>query len=124
MDIDINAKNIGEQNHRELIRSLELVSARVLDSIVTASQVASENTPEMRVLFAQWLEMIGNELIRTTGEDNFINPEATAAEIGITPETVISLALALHRQGRIKITALNIERGDGRNKDICGCLSQ
>lgn len=124
MDIDINAKNIGEQNHRELIRSLELVSARVLDSIVTTSQVASENTPEMRALFAQWLEMIGSELIRMTSEDDSINPEAAAAEIGITPETVISLALALHRQGRIKITALNIERGDGRNKDICGCLSQ
>lgn len=121
--MDINAKNIEEQNHRELIRSLELVSARVLDSIVTASQVASENTPEMRGLFAQWLELIGSELLSTTGEENFINPEAAAAEIGITPETVISLALALHRQGRIKITSLNIERGDGKNKDICGCLS-
>lgn len=122
--MDINSKNIGEQNYRELTRSLELVSARVLDSIVTTSQVASENTPEMRALFAQWLEMIGSELLSTTGEKNFINPETAAAGIGITPETVISLALALHRQGRIKITMLNIEPGDGRNKDICGCLSK
>lgn len=120
--MEINAKNLKEQDARELIRSLELVSARILDSIVSTGQLASTATPEMHSLFSQWVAMISGELLRIAGESGTIDPEATAGHIGITTETALSLALTLHRQGKIKITGLTIEPGDGKNKDICGCM--
>lgn len=121
--MNISAKNLKEQNLRELVHSLELVSARVFDSIITTSQLAAATTPEMRSLFSQWTDMIGGELLRTTGNDGTIDPAAASNQIGITEDTVISLALALHRQGKIKITGLTVEPGDGVNKDICACMS-
>lgn len=121
--MEIGAKNLKEQDARELIRSLELVSARVLDSIVSAGQLASAATPEMRGLFSQWVEIISGELLSIAGNDGTIDPAAVAGRIGITTETALSLALTLHRQGKIKITGLTVEPGDGKNKDICGCVS-
>ena len=44
MELDI--KNLGDQDMKQLVKSLELVSARVLDSVVRASQLASAATPE------------------------------------------------------------------------------
>lgn len=121
--MNISAKNLKEQNLRELVHSLELVSARVFDSITTAGQLAAASTPEMRSLFSLWIEMIGGELLRTTGNEGAIDPVSAANQIGITEDTVISMALALHRQGKIKITGLIVEPGDGINKDICACMS-
>lgn len=121
--MDISAKNLKEQTPQELVRSLELVSARILDSIVTVSQLASASTPEMQNLFTQWVTMTGGELLRIAGDEGTIDPAAAADQIGITPESALSLALTLHRQGKLKITGLTVEPGDGRNKDICGCMS-
>lgn len=121
--MEINAKNLKEQDLRELVRSLELVSARILESIVSTGQVAAMTTPEMHSLFSKWVAMISGELQRIAGDDGTIDPAAAADQIGITTETALSLALALHRQGKIKITALTVEPGDGINKDICGCMS-
>lgn len=121
--MDINAKNLKEQDMRELVRSLELVSARIFDTIISTNQLASANTPEMQDLFSQWVAIIGNEILQITYEENSIDPYAAAEQIGITPETVLALALTMHRQGKIKITELTVEPGDGRNRDICGCMS-
>lgn len=121
--MDISAKNLKEQNLRELVHSLELVSARIFDSVTSTNQLASAATPEMRGLFAQWVDMIGSELLRITGEEGVISPAGAADKIGVTEDTVISLALTLHRQGKIKITGLAVEPGDGVNKDICACMS-
>lgn len=121
--MDISAKNLKEQDLRELVHSLELVSGRVLESIVSTGQLATSATPEMHSLFSQWVAMIGGELLRIAGDDGTIDPAAVADQIGITTETALSLALTLHRQGKIKITSLTVEPGDGRNRDICGCLS-
>lgn len=121
--MEISAKNLKEQDMRELIRSLELVSARVLDSIVSTGQLAASATPEMHSLFSQWVAMISGELLSIAGDGGTIDPAAAAGQIGITTETALSLALALHRQGKIKITGLTVEPGDGKNRDICGCMS-
>ena len=56
MELDI--KNLGDQDMKQLVKSLELVSARVLDSVVRASQLASAATPEMQALFAEWAREI------------------------------------------------------------------
>lgn len=121
--MELNAKKLKEQSPRELVHSLELVSARILDSIITTSQLASANTPEMQNLFAQWLSIIGGEVLSVAGEEGIIDPKAVAEQIGVTPETVLSLCLTLHRQGKLKITGLEVAKGDGRNSDICDCLS-
>lgn len=118
-----STKNLKEQTPQELVHSLELVSARIFDSIITTSQLASANTPEMQNLFGQWAAMIGGELLSLAVDEWTIDPVVAADRIGITPETVLSLALTLHRQGKLKITGLSIEPWDGKNKDICGCMS-
>ena len=51
MNIDI--KNLEEQDMKQLVKSLELVSARVLDSVVKTSQLAGGATQEMQLLFDQ-----------------------------------------------------------------------
>ena len=122
MELDI--KNLGDQDMRQLVKSLELVSARVLDSVVRASQLASSATPEMQALFTEWVNCLGGELTRAVEEKGAINPDALAKTIGVTPATVISLALALHREGAIKITEIKAEPSNGENTEICGCLRQ
>ena len=120
MELDI--KNLGDQDMKQLVKSLELVSARVLDSVVRASQLACAATPEMQALFAEWVGCLGGELTRAVEEKGAINPDELAKTIGVTPATVISLALALHREGAIKITELKAEPSNGVNTEICGCL--
>lgn len=122
MELDI--KNLEQQDMKALVRSLELVSARVFDSVVTTNQLASSTTPELRNLFEQWLTIIGRELARIAGETGRIDPDEIAKQIGITPESVLSLALTLHRRGLVRIKSLEVGPGDGKNKDICGCLAE
>lgn len=122
MELDI--KNLEQQDMKALVHSLELVSARVFESIVTTNQLASSTTPELRNLFEQWLTIIGRELARIAGEEGKIDPEEIAKQIGITSESVLSLALTLHRQGVVRIKSLEVVAGDTRNKDICGCMAE
>ena len=75
-------------------------------------------------LFAEWVGCLGGELTRAVEEKGAINPDELAKTIGVTPATVISLALALHREGAIKITELKAEPSNGVNTEICGCLRQ
>ena len=120
MDLDI--KNLEDQDMRGLVKSLELVSARVLDSVIRAGQLAAVSTPEVQLLFSQWVDCIGAAVTDAVERDGSIDPEKLAAEIGVTPATVIALALTLHRSGSIKITSLKAEKGTGSNTEICGCL--
>lgn len=120
MELDI--KNLGDQDARQLIKSLELVSARVLDAVVRAGQLAGAASPETQALFDEWVGCIGGELTRAAEDKGAINAEELSKAIGVTPTTVISLALALHRRGAIKITEIKAEPGCGVNTEICGCL--
>ncbi|MDO5114928.1 MAG: hypothetical protein Q4D58_02385 [Synergistaceae bacterium] len=120
MNIDI--KNLEDQDMKQLVKSLELVSARIFDSVIKTNQLASSVTPEMQQLFSQWVGCLGGELTRAVEEKGVICPEELAASIGVTPATIISLALTLHREGAIKITEIKAEAGDGENADICGCM--
>ena len=56
---------------------------------------------------------LGGELTRAVEEKGAINPDELAKTIGVTPATVISLALALHREGAIKITEIKAEPSNG-----------
>lgn len=122
MNIDI--KNLPEQDAKMLVHSLELVSARVFESVVTLSQTASSATPEMQHMFQQWLSCLGEDVLRRIEENGKLDPAQAAKEIGVTPATIISLALTLHRQGKINIKELSAEITDGENSEICGCLKK
>ena len=119
MNIDI--KTLEQQDMKMLVHSLELVSARIFDSVITLSQLASSNTPEMNALFEQWVSCLGEELISEAEEKGKLDPEEISKRIGVSASTVISLALALHRQGKLKIKSLEVEQGNNVNSETCGC---
>ncbi len=120
MNIDI--KDLPQQDMNMLVHSLELVSARIFESVVTLNQTACSNTPEMQNLFHQWISCLGEEVIRAVEENGTFRPDEIAKNIGVTPSTIISLALTLHRQGKINISEIKAEVTDKGNTEICGCL--
>ncbi len=121
MELDI--KNLQQQDAAGLVKSLELVSARLIECITKTSQTACSATPETQQLFNQWLELVGDQIL-DAAENGVLKPGELALEIGVTPDTVISLAVALHRQGKLRITSLSVSGGNGSNHDICGCLKK
>ena len=121
MEIDLK-NNLKQQNMEELVKSLELVSARLIESVTRASQLASSQTPEARELFEEWVSLVGQEIIEASKGDHVIEPIELARKIGVTPATILSLALTLHRQGKIEILSLVAREGKGQNTEICSCL--
>ncbi|NLX75545.1 MAG: hypothetical protein GXZ13_06945, partial [Synergistaceae bacterium] len=65
---------------------------------------------------------IGEEFVNEVNKTGKIVPEEVAKTIGVSPATIISLALTLHRQGRINIKSLEAEVTDSANQECCGCL--
>ena len=120
--MDIDSKTLEQQDIKMLVHSLELVSAHIFESVISLNQLASSNTPEMQALFSQWVACLGEEIVRSAEESGDINPEDLSNRIGVSNSTIISLALALHRQGKIKIKAIKAEPGDNVNTEICDCL--
>lgn len=121
MEIDLK-DNLKQQNMEELVHSLELISARLIESVTKASQLASAETPEMRLIFEEWLNLVGQEIIEASKGEHIIEPMELAKKIGVSPSTILSMALALHRQGKIEILSLVAREGKGQNTEICNCL--
>lgn len=120
MELDI--KDMKQQDMAQLVHSLELVSARVLDSVVKTNQLASSYTPEMQLLFREWAGCLGDAVVAEFEKSGSLEPEKTAKEIGVSPSTIISLALTLQREGRIKITEIKGTTTASGNTEICGCM--
>jgi hypothetical protein len=120
--VELDIKDLKQQNMNEFVHSLEIVSARVLDSVTRSSQTACSATPEMQALFEQWVSFIGDAIVSAAKEKGTLDPTALAKEIGITQDSVLSLILALHRQGRLTIKSVAAEEGNSGNREICGCL--
>ena len=118
-DLDKGSEELFEDCKR-IIDSTSLVTARMIESIVRNSQLASSTTPEMLEMFQSWLKLVSGEVIRNIGNDpKDINIEETADRIGLTSATLLSLLLYLHRNGSIKISGITIERESGDNTEIC-----
>ncbi|MEG1602694.1 MAG: hypothetical protein RRY12_09515 [Cloacibacillus sp.] len=120
MNLDI--KNLEQQNMEQLVKSLELVSARVFDSVIKTNQLASSYTPEMQMLFTEWVNCLSESIVSEVDAGRALVPDELAATIGVTPATIISLALTLHREGRIRITEITATPSSCGNTEICGCL--
>lgn len=106
----------------KLVDSLELISSRMLEMIVTNSQLASAQTPEMRALFQKWVDLMADELLTAAGETGTVDLAALSARIGISRQTAASLLLYLDRKGDIDILEMRVAKGEGKNRDICGCM--
>lgn len=98
------------------------VAARLIDSITRTAQIASSVTPEMQELTRQWIELIGKEILNRVSTGEEIAVEELSRSIGITPSSLLSILLALHRGGRTSITHLRCSPGSGRNEDLCHCM--
>lgn len=122
--MDFNIKDYPEQDLPMLVHSLELVSARIFESLVTINQTACANTPEMKHMFNEWISCLGDTVSMIVKEDGSIDPEKVAKQLGVSPATVLSLCLTLHRQGSIKITGIKAERTNDENREICNCMKK
>lgn len=120
MQLDI--KNLQQQDMSQLVKSLELVSSRLLECITKNSQTACSTTPEIQALFDQWIELIGDRILQETGDKGEIKPAELALEIGISADSVVSLLLALQRQGKVRIDKIKVSATNGDNHEICACI--
>ncbi len=118
------ANTEGRKEVSNLVESLELISARLIEVMTTTAQIATSQTPEIRRLFDTWLQYTSDEILRKVGatDDGDLDIEQTATEFGISSSSILSLLLALQRQGKIHITHVKLSEGNGRNEDICDCL--
>jgi hypothetical protein len=114
-DIALDIKN--------LLDAERLLTARMVDSILRAGQMASSATPEMREMFDRWLSLIGEQVLRDCGEGE-CDVEALARSIGVSEQTIFSLLTFLHRSGRIRVKTVCFSDGDGKNPEVCSCLTE
>ena len=122
--MNIDSKTLEQQDMKMLVHSLELVSARIFESVITLNQTACSNTPEMHALFDQWVSFLGEEVLRAAEETGELDPEEISKRIGVSSSTIISLALSLHRQGKIRIKSFMVESGNNVNTEICDCKNK
>lgn len=116
-EVPANTAAIGE-----MIDSLKLVSARLIESISRTSQLASSATPEMQRIFGEWLALVSGQLLGGLKDGGDVDIPDAARRIGIDESTVLSLLLALHRGGKIRIESVRAVATDAPDTEICGCL--
>ncbi len=112
----------AEARMNRLVDSLELVSARMFDTMIRTQQLASSTTPEMRGLFDNWVRCLEGEILARAAEKPELDIGALAKETGLAPTSVLSLLLALARQGKLDITHVKTTPGDGKNRERCDCM--
>lgn len=110
------------QEIKKLLDSEGLVTARLVESVTRTAQMASTTVPEIQDLFFQWLSLIGGEVARMASSAPDMDIASTARMIGIEESSLLSLLLMLHREGKLSIKSVRIDKGKGRNSEICSCL--
>ncbi|MDR3166263.1 MAG: hypothetical protein LBU13_11890 [Synergistaceae bacterium] len=111
-----------EARFEKLMSSLELVTARMVETAVVNSQLASSQTPQMRRMFDTWIKYMSCEIVRFFRDDGDVSLAVISEVTGLPRESVMTLLTALDRQGELEITHVKASRGDGKNRDICDCL--
>ena len=95
---------------KQLVNLSSSSRLRVLDSVVRASQLAERgDARKCRRSSPNGSAASAASSRARSKRKGAINPDELAKTVGVTPATVISLALALHRAGAIKITELKAE---------------
>jgi hypothetical protein len=111
-----------EARFEKLLSSLELVTARMIETAVVNSQLASSQTPQMRRMFDTWIKYMSSEIARFFQEGGEVSLNTISEATGLSRESALTLLTALDRQGEIEITHVRASGADGKNRDICGCL--
>ena len=106
---------------KEVLDTEKLITARLVDSVVRSTQLASSITPEMQGLFEQWISFISLQMMREA-KDNEIDIPAAAEKIGIKESSLLSLILYMQRSGSLNVQKITFLRGNGVNEEICDCL--
>ncbi|MFR5880553.1 MAG: hypothetical protein ACLUEQ_06985 [Cloacibacillus evryensis] len=115
MNLDI--KNLEDQDMKQLVKSLELVSARIFDSVVGKPARGLQHSRNAAALLPVG-GLPRRRHHKRREEEGGLYPDELAQNIGVTPATIISLALTLHREGRIKITEIKAEPASGEHRDL------
>lgn len=115
-------KGADEKRFDMLIKSLELVSARMIETITANSQLASSQTPQMREMFDTWIRCVSGEVARFFDSGGEVALEKISEATGLSRESALVLLTALDRSGKISIKKVTAEPGSGKNSDICDCL--
>jgi hypothetical protein len=113
-----------EDRFERLMNSLELVTARMIETAVTNSQLASSQTPEMRRLFDAWIACVSGEVERFFGSGEEVSLGEISEATGLSRESALALITCLDKTGRITVRGVRAEPGDGKNRDICGCVAR
>ena len=109
---------------KDVLDAERLLTARMVESIMRASQMASSSTPEMQEMFNQWLGLVGEHVLREAGEKGECDISAVARSIGVSEGTIFSLLAFLHRSGRIRVETVRFSNGDGKDTEVCSCLTR
>jgi hypothetical protein len=122
MEGETESTESKEARFEKLVSSLELVTARMIETAVVNSQLASSQTPQTRRLFDTWIKCISSEIAGFFGGGGEVSLGTISEATGMSRESVLTILTALDRQGGIEITHVRASRGDGKNRDICDCL--
>ena len=109
---------------KEVLDSERLLTARMVDSVLRSTQMASLATPEMQDMFDQWVTLIGRQMLSEIGPAGECDIPALAQKIGVGETTLFSLLVYLHRSGRIRVDGVRFSAGRGKNAEACSCLTQ
>ena len=107
---------------QRLMDAERLVTARLAESVLRASRIAGMATPEVQDLFQEWLSVMGAHILEEAKSPVRRDIAAWARELGIGETSLFSLLVQLHRSGKIRVCTVEIEPGDGRDAEECGCL--
>ena len=113
----------GNKDLAMLINSIEIASARLLESVLRSSQLAASASPEVNSLFEEWLSCLEGEILSSIGSETQINIASEAERIGLSPYAYLSLVTTLQRRGKLRVTELKIAGGDWGTGELCDCLS-
>jgi hypothetical protein len=111
-----------EARFEKLVSSLELVTARMIETALMNSRLASSQTPQMRQMFDTWIKYMSLEVAGYFREGEEVSLDAVSEGTGLPRESVMTLLFALDRQGEIEITHVKASPGNGKNRDTCDCL--
>lgn len=77
-------------------------------AVIEIGKMASFATPEVRGLFEEWVKAVEEEVLTFLKEKGSSNPTKIAAKLKISEESVLFLISKLAREGKLKITKVQL----------------
>lgn len=90
---------------------------RMMSAISSAGELATFATPEIRMLFEEWVRQVDEEVLALLAENNELTPEEIAARLKISRESAVYFLSRLARKQRVSLRGSVKEKADERNKE-------